>query len=131
MSVSRVQGPNLPEQNPASAVNLKPLVIKFRDQMMHVKDCHNPQFVADVANTIKTLYESSVGVGNKSSELINNLHAMLNAPISLEEGDDISLYQAAITVPHEALTEILKMHVKLTASTELFINELNVLASDL
>ena len=131
MSISRVEAQNPLEPIPSKPANIKPLVIKFREQIANAKNYGNPNFVDDVATTIKELYETSTGTSSKPSELINNLHAMLNAPISLENGDDMSLYEASQAVPHDALAQILKMHVKLPDSAELFINELNVLANDL
>ncbi|MBP9841543.1 MAG: hypothetical protein KBC64_03850 [Simkaniaceae bacterium] len=131
MSISKVDSSQPIDQSPLNTSNMKSLVLQFRDQIASAKEYNNPDFVTKVAQTIKTLYETSAGPKTGSSELMNNLHAMLNAPLLLESGDEMSLYQASQTIPHEALTQILKMHVHLPASTELLINELNELAQDL
>lgn len=88
--------------------------------MEQAQDYKNPQYITELMQTIKEL---STLPTEGSSELLRNLHAMLRAPLF----NDTSLLNAS----QETLPEILKMHVRLPASAELFNNELNALIQDL
>lgn len=131
MSISKVTSSQQPESTPFNPSQIKPLVIKFRDQISRAEEYENPTFVDEVAKTIKELYETSAGISNKPSELINNLHAMLNAPLLMEDHTEMSLYEASQPGHSQNLQQILKMHVHLPSARELFVNELSTLASDL
>lgn len=130
MGIGSVKGPSEPTSPEPSKtpVNLKPLVIQFREQIQNAKNAENPQFVEEVAHTIKQIYEGSTGKGKE--ELIKNLHAMLNAPLLLPDGTETSLYQAANFSPHDQLAHLLAQHVQYPESTHLFLQELDDLIKD-
>ena len=119
MTISNVSGPSQPLPPPPPH-EIKPLILKFQTLMEQARDYSNPQYIAELLQTIKAL---SALPNEGSSELLRNLHAMLRAPLF----NDVSL----LTASQDTLPEILKMHVKLPASAELFNHELNTLIQDL